>query len=192
MFDFVKLESNSLSERLNEAISETSEQSTSRMAYTIRQVTTTEDLLAITNLFKAYTAWLDLDLTFQDFTTELASLPGKYASPSGALLLARSPDCIPLGCVALRPMDSPGVCEMKRLYVAPEGRGLGLGKKLVGKVLLEAKRIGYQSMRLDTLPRMQSAVALYEKFGFVKILPYYETPLEGTLFLETDLSKWNE
>jgi ribosomal protein S18 acetylase RimI-like enzyme len=192
MFDFVKLESNSTSERLNKAISETSEQSTSRMAYTIRQVTTTEDLLAITNLFKAYTSWLDLDLSFQDFTTELASLPGKYATQSGALLLARSPDCIPLGCVALRPMDSPGVCEMKRLYVAPEGRGLGLGKKLVGKVLLEAKRIGYQSIRLDTLPRMQSAVALYEKFGFVKIQPYYETPLEGTLFLELDLSKWNE
>jgi ribosomal protein S18 acetylase RimI-like enzyme len=192
MFDFVQLESNSSSEILNEAISETSEQSTSRMAYTIRQVTTTEDLLAITNLFKAYTAWLDLDLTFQDFNTELASLPGKYASPSGTLLLARSPDYIPLGCVALRPMDSPGVCEMKRLYVAPEGRGLGLGKKLVGKVLLEAKRIGYQSIRLDTLPRMKSAVALYEKIGFAKIQPYYETPLKGTLFLEIDLSKWNE
>jgi ribosomal protein S18 acetylase RimI-like enzyme len=96
----------------------------------------------------------------------------------------------PLGCVALRAMDSPGICEMKRLYVAPEGRDSGLGKKLVGIVLTEAKRIGYQTMRLDTLPRMQSAVALYEKFGFVKIESYYETPLEGTLFLEIDLRNW--
>lgn len=157
------------------------------VAHEVSPATTSDDLLATADLFTAYTTWLELDLAFQDFKNELAALPGKYASPSGVLLLARSHNGIPLGCVALRPMESPGICEMKRLYVAPAGRGWGLGKKLVEMVLAEAKRIGYQSMRLDTLPRMQSAVALYKKHGFVKIEPYYETPLEGTLFFQADL-----
>ena len=167
-----------------------SENSSSKPQYRITQATTEADLVAIANLFKAYTAWLNLDLTFQDFAKELACLPGKYAPPSGALLLARSSDGVPLGCIALRSMAGPGVCEMKRLYVAPEGRGLGLGKRLVEEVLRSAKKIGYEKMRLDTLPRMQSAISLYEKVGFMRMdEPYYETPLEGTLFLELDLTR---
>ena len=160
--------------------------------YTVEPATTPDDIRAITNLFKDYTAWLDLDLAFQDYATELASLPGKYAPPAGALLIARRNSGIPLGCVALRPMDKHGICEMKRLYLSPEARGLGMGKRLVREVLREAKKIGYERMRLDTLPKMQSAVSLYEKMGFVKIEPYYETPLEGTLFLEVDLVRWKD
>lgn len=163
----------------------------SKIQYTIAPATAADDLHAITDLFKAYTAWLDLDLTFQDFNNELASLPGKYSPPSGSLLIARSSDHVPLGCVALRSIKGLAICEMKRLYVAPEGRRLGLGKRLVEEVLSSAKQIGYQSMVLDTLPRMQSAIALYEKVGFVKIEPYYTTPLEETLFLEIDLTKWS-
>lgn len=158
--------------------------------YSVRPATTSDDILAIADLFKDYTAWLDLDLSFQDYATELASLPGKYAPPTGALFIARRNDGAPLGCVALRPMAQPGTCEMKRLYVSPEGRGLHLGERLVREVLSAAKSIGYQKMRLDTLPKMQSAVSLYEKVGFVKIGAYYETPLEGTLFLEIDLTRW--
>jgi putative acetyltransferase len=159
--------------------------------YSIERATTSDDILAITKLFKDYTAWLDLDLTFQDYATELALLPGKYGPPAGALFLSRSKDGVPLGCVALRPMELRGTCEMKRLYISPEARGMGLGKRLVLEVLTEGKRLGYQRMRLDTLPKMQSAISLYEKQGFVKIEPYYETPLEGTLFLEIDLTRWN-
>ena len=162
-----------------------------RNTHTIRPATTPDDILAISDLFKDYIAWLDLDLTFQDFATELASLPGKYAPPAGALLIARRDNGMPLGCVALRPTAQPEICEMKRLYVSPEGRGLGLGKKLVEEVLKAAKSMVYQKMRLDTLPKVQSAaVSLYENMGFVKIGPYYETPLEGTLFLEIDLTRW--
>jgi len=161
-------------------------------SYIVKPATSTEELSAIAELFKDYTTWLDLDLTFQDYATELAYLPGKYAPPAGALFIALNNDGVPLGCVALRPMAEPSICEMKRLYISPEGRGLGLGKRLVIKVLNEAKQIGYRKMRLDTLPRMQSAVTLYEKLGFVKIDPYYETPLEGTLFLELDLAEWKE
>lgn len=161
-----------------------------KMAYTVKPARTTDDILAITDLFKDYTAWLNLDLTFQDYAAELASLPGKYAPPTGALYIARSSDGVPLGCVALRPMDQPDVCEMKRLYLSPKGRGLGLGKRLVREVLNEAKKIRYKRMRLDTLPRMQEAIALYEKMGFVRIEPYYETPLRETVFLEIDLTTW--
>jgi ribosomal protein S18 acetylase RimI-like enzyme len=160
--------------------------------YTVEPATTPDDIRAITNLFKDYPAWLALDLAFQDYATELASLPGKYAPPAGALLIARLNNGTPLGCVALRPMDKHGVCEMKRLYISPEARGLGIGKRLVREVLSEAKKIGYERMRLDTLPKMQSAVSLYEKMGFVKIDQYYETPLEGTLFLEIDLLRWKD
>ena len=157
--------------------------------YTIKSVTTAADLDAIIQLFKAYTLWLNIDLTFQGFATELSSLPGKYSPPSGSLLLARSSATRePLGCVAVRPMSAEGVCEMKRLYVAPQGRGLGLGKALVDAAIKEAVRIGYDRMRLDTLPRMAAAVDLYQKKGFVQIGAYYDTPLTGTMFFERMLA----
>lgn len=149
---------------------------------------TATDLAAITDLFRAYAASLDVDLAYQDFKAELAGLPGKYAPPSGALLLARGVGGHNLGCVALRAMETPGCCEMKRLYVAPEGRGLGLGRRLVEALIQEAKRLGYREMQLDTLPSMADAQALYRKLGFEVAVPYYDTPIEGTVFLRRQLT----
>jgi ribosomal protein S18 acetylase RimI-like enzyme len=144
---------------------------------------TPEDLEATTTLFRAYAAALSIDLAYQDFESELAALPGKYAPPGGALLLARGKDGALLGCAALRPMAPPGCCEMKRLYVAPEARGLGLGKALVEAVLEAARQAGYGELRLDTLPEMTEAQALYARLGFVRIEPYYDTPIAGTVFM---------
>ena len=157
-------------------------------AFRIGPVATAADLAAVAALFDAYAASLGVDLAYQDFATELATLPGKYAPPEGALLVARGLGGASLGCVALRPMPFAGCCEMKRLYVSPEGRGLGLGRALVGAILGEAARIGYREMRLDTLPFMTEAIALYRTLGFAPIDPYYETPVTGTIFLARSLA----
>lgn len=145
------------------------------------------DLAAIRALFEAYAAGLGVDLGYQGFAAELAGLPGAYAPPGGALLVARGADGAPLGCVALRPMADAGCCEMKRLYVAPAGRGGGLGRALVAAVIAEAKGRGYREMRLDSLPFMTTAVALYRSLGFRETPPYYPTPVAGTVFLALTL-----
>ena len=142
-----------------------------------------DDVEAVRRLFGAYAASLPVDLAYQDFASELASLPGKYAAPAGALLLARTPDGAALGCVALRPMAHAGCCEMKRLYVAPEARGLGLGRALLAAILAEAERLDYGEIRLDTLPTMTAAIAMYREAGFVPVAPYYDTAPAGTIFL---------
>jgi GNAT superfamily N-acetyltransferase len=152
-------------------------------AFAISTAESAADLAAAANLFQAYAQSLQIDLAYQDFSAELSSLPGKYAPPHGALLLARNSTGDALGCVALRPLAEDGCCEMKRLYVVPSGRGLGLGSALVETVIAEAARLGYAEMRLDTLPSMASAIALYESFGFAPIPAYYDTPIEGTVFL---------
>jgi ribosomal protein S18 acetylase RimI-like enzyme len=144
---------------------------------------TSTDLAAAAALFRAYAASLPIDLGYQDFEAELAALPGKYAPPSGALLLARGAGGEALGCVALRPLGESGICEMKRLYVGPAARGLGLGKALAEAILNEAVRLGYTEIRLDTLPSMKAALALYGSFGFERIGPYYDTPVPDTVFL---------
>ena len=145
------------------------------------------DLQDAVALFEAYAASLGIDLAYQDFAGELAAMPGKYAPPRGALLLARAAGGRAVGCVALRPLPADGACEMKRLYVAPAGRGGGLGRALVDAVLAEARRIGYREMRLDTLPTMAAALALYRSAGFRDIPPYYDTPVTGTIFLARPL-----
>lgn len=155
----------------------------------IAPATATGDLAAVAELFRAYATSLDVDLAYQGFEEELRTLPGKYAPPRGALLLARAPAGAALGCVALRPMDDPAQCEMKRLYVASEGRGSGLGRALVDAVIAEARRIGYREMRLDSLPTMTAAIALYRAWGFQEIPPYYETPVAGTVFLRRYLQR---
>ncbi|KAK0947644.1 hypothetical protein LTR29_000901 [Friedmanniomyces endolithicus] len=147
-----------------------------------------QDLADIAELFKAYAKSLNIDLTFQDFDTELANLPGKYAAPTGALLLARDAKGEAIGCLALRPLPEPGYCEMKRLYVAPAGRGAGLGRALAEHMVREAVRLGYKVMRLDTLQQMGSARALYASLGFREVEAYYETPIEGSVFLELNFS----
>ena len=118
----------------------------------------------------------------------MEAMPGKYAPPADELLLARDRGGTPMGCVGLRPLDAHGCCEMKRLYVVPEGRGSGLGRKLVDAVVKEAERIGYRELRLDTLPSMAGAIALYRKLGFEPIEPYYATPVIGTIFMQRPLA----
>ena len=144
------------------------------------------DLAEIAALFRAYEAHIGVDLSYQGFADELATLPGKYAPPHGQLLIARDADGIAIGCVALRPIDAPRCCEMKRLFVSNQGRGLGLGRALAEAVIAEAAKLGYAQLRLDTLPTMHEAIALYRKLGFVPIAPYYAAR-EGTLFMALSL-----
>lgn len=155
----------------------------------IRAARSAADVEAAAALFRAYEASLETDLCFQGFEAELAGLPGKYAPPAGELLIAHEGGGRAVGCVALRPVETEGVCEMKRLYVAPAGRGLGLGKALMQAVIGEARRRGYRDMRLDTLPSMTAAQAMYRQAGFVPIAPYYETPIGGTVFMALDLTE---
>jgi ribosomal protein S18 acetylase RimI-like enzyme len=155
--------------------------------WTIAPVSTPEDVKAVARLFADYAASLDIDLTYQAFDEELASLPGQYAPPFGALLLARNLAGRPLGCVALRPFGDAGACEMKRLYVAPSGRGSGVGRALALAIVAEGRRIGYREMLLDTLPVMRPAIGLYRALGFRSVEPYYDTPVPGTIFLRLDL-----
>lgn len=140
------------------------------------------DIPDVARLFAAYEQHIGVDLSYQGFPNEVVTLPGRYAPPRGQLLIARNRDSRAIGCVALRPMDDERSCEMKRLFVAPEGRGLGLGRALAEAILAEGARLGYAELRLDTLPTMQDAIGLYRKLGFVSIEPYYAAPA-GTIFL---------
>ena len=134
-------------------------------------------------LFREYEAWLNLDLCFQNFEKELAELPGAYTPPTGRLLLAFENEEL-AGCVALRKM-SDEVCEMKRLFLRPQFHGRGLGRELAERIIDEARTIGYQRMRLDTLSeQMGSAIKLYGALGFIEIEPYYNNPVKGVLFME--------
>jgi ribosomal protein S18 acetylase RimI-like enzyme len=143
------------------------------------------DLAEIRALFREYADALGVDLGFQGFEAELAGLPGDYAPPRGRLLIACEGTRV-VGCAALRPLG-PDVCEAKRLYVRPEARGTGLGRQLTDTLIAEARAIGYWRLRLDTLPGMTQAIALYRSLGFRVIAPYRYNPVEGTLFLEKDL-----
>jgi GNAT superfamily N-acetyltransferase len=137
-------------------------------------------------LFLEYADWLAVDLCFQGFDQELASLPGDYAPPRGRLLLALVDDR-PAGCVALRPLAAD-TAELKRLYVRENWRGRGIGRWLVERVIDDARHIGYARIQLDSLPTMTSAAALYRSLGFVAREPYYDTPLVHTVFMELLLS----
>jgi ribosomal protein S18 acetylase RimI-like enzyme len=144
-----------------------------------------EALAVIRQLFQEYAASIEVDLGFQNFAEELAGLPGEYVRPAGGLLLGLDSER-PAGCVAFRRLE-PGIAEMKRLYVRPTVRGRGWGRRLAEKVVSEARAAGYGRMRLDTLPAMRSALALYLDLGFVEIAPYRHNPVPGARFLELDL-----
>lgn len=145
------------------------------------------DIAAAAVLFREYADGLGIDLSFQGFAAELAALPGNYAPPAGELLLASADGGAALGCVALRRLEAPGICEMKRLYVRPEGRGLGIGRALVAAIIDAAEARGYREMRLDSLPTMREAMALYRRFGFVEIAAYRFNPVPGTVYLSKRL-----
>lgn len=146
----------------------------------------TADLPDIVALFRDYAASLPVDLAYQGFEAELASLPGKYAAPAGALLIARDAAGGALGCVALRKLDGHA-CEMKRLYVRPQARGTGLGLALARSIIDAARQASYATIKLDSLPSMQRAIGMYRALGFVDAVPYYDTPVDGTTFLALDL-----
>lgn len=154
----------------------------------IKPVRTEADLAATIALFRAYATSLPIDLAYQGFEAEMAGMPGKYGPPAGELLLARAAEGTALGCVGLRAFGETGDCEMKRLYVAPEGRGLGLGKQLALAIIEVARERGYRSILLDTLTSMAEAQALYRRLGFVEISAYYDTPIAGTIFMRKELA----
>lgn len=175
----------------------------------IRPARFPDDLPAVAALFREYVAGLPFVLDFQDFEHELASLPGCYAEPGGCVLLAERVGeggdgetstrtaagdresstrtvAATLGCVALRPLE-PGVCEMKRMYIRPGARGLGIGRRLGEAILRAGRECGYQLMRLDTTARMTAANALYTHLGFREALRYCHNPLPDALFFERSL-----
>ena len=150
---------------------------------------TAAQLQSVRDIFSEYASTLSVDLDFQDFSHELATLPGDYAPPRGALLLALVDGAV-AGCCALRPMDSsdyPNASEMKRLYVRKAFRGFGLGRQLAEAILDEARRAGYSCVLLDTLDDMEAARALYEELGFEEIPPYYHNPHAGAHYLKVEL-----
>lgn len=146
-------------------------------------------LAATREIFLEYARGLTVDLCFQNFDAELASLPGEYGPPRGALLLALVDNEV-AGCCALRPLDTvdyPNAGEMKRLYVRKAYRGFGLGRQLVEATMDKAREAAFESILLDTLDDMEAARALYEDLGFIEIPPYYHNPIAGAHYLKADL-----
>lgn len=147
------------------------------------------ELGELRRIFREYAQSIQVDLCFQDFDRELANLPGDYAPPRGSLLMATVNGEV-AGCCALRPLDAtdyPNACEMKRLYVRPAFRGLGLGRDLAERILDAARQSGYHCVLLDTLDEMETARALYQDLGFAEVPPYYHNPLAGAHYLKADL-----
>jgi GNAT superfamily N-acetyltransferase len=138
-------------------------------------------------LFQEYAGLVAEALCFQNFDAELEALPGAYAPPAGALLIARDADGTAAGCVALRPLEKGG-CEMKRMYVRSGYRGTGLGRRLAVAIIGEARGRGYGRMYLDTLPKLAPAIALYKDLGFRESGPYLAAPTPGALCFALSLS----
>ena len=153
----------------------------------IKQAQTKTEIEEVRKLFREYETFLDVDLCFQSFKEEIACLPGKYSRPSGDLLVGLDGKRT-VGCVAVRKLDD-GVCEMKRLFVRPEARGKGLGRRLAQEIIVVARELGYSLMRLDTLDRLTEAMHLYETLGFRRTEPYYENPLSGVVYWELELNE---
>jgi putative acetyltransferase len=156
--------------------------------YAVAQAESPAQIAQVCELFLEYAQSLGFSLCFQNFDQELAGLPGDYAPPEGRLLLVEH-EGQPAGCAALHTLE-PGVCEMKRLYLRPQFRGKGLGRALAERIIAEARQIGYQRMRLDTVePVMKDAVAMYRKLGFTEIAPYRTNPIAGAMYMELELRR---
>jgi ribosomal protein S18 acetylase RimI-like enzyme len=140
-----------------------------------------DDIAEVRQMLQEYVRWIGLDLAFQEVDDELAGLPGEYAPPKGALFVVPDGERL-VGMIGIRPLEGT-ICEMKRLYVRPEGRGRGVARQLIARALDEARRVGYSEIRLDTLPMMRDAQALYVALGFSDIDAYYDTPIAGTRFM---------
>ena len=151
----------------------------------LADVTSPEHLTQARTLFEEYAASIGFSLEFQRFDHELAALPGRYAPPRGAIVLAFVGNAL-AGCLAMRPLEG-GRCEMKRMFVRPSFHGRGLGRRLGEAILARARTAGYTAMRLDTVASMQPALKLYASLGFEDIAPYTENPIQGARFLEVDL-----
>ena len=143
----------------------------------------------VRQFFRNYAAWLGVDLRFQNFAEEMATLPSPYSAPRGRLFYAEQ-NGRPAGCVGIRPF-AEGVCEMKRLYVHPELRGQNIGRALALAGIHAARELGYRRMLVDTLPAMRIALRLYRELGFTEVPAYYPTPVDGTVFLALDLENWS-
>jgi ribosomal protein S18 acetylase RimI-like enzyme len=152
---------------------------------TFVEVRSSPHIQAARELFLEYERAIGIDLCFQNFSAEVANLPGEYVSPAGRLYICFV-DGLVAGCVALRKIDER-ICEMKRLYVRPDFRGQHLGRLLAERVIQDAKTIGYDAMRLDTLPSMTEAIALYHSLGFQPTDPYRANPHPGALYMELSL-----
>jgi len=156
------------------------------MSIRISEARWPQDRAIVEALFREYVVSLTEDISFQNVDDEFAGLPGKYARPSGVVLIARDGEEA-AGAIAYR-MVEPGVCEMKRLYVRPAFRGSGLGRELANELIEDARLHGYRTMLLDTLASMQSARALYRDLGFVPVAPYYDNPLPGVMYMALELA----
>jgi GNAT superfamily N-acetyltransferase len=177
---------NELAREADSRISSAISASSTVKSFSLFQAVSPAQIARARELFLEYAQSLGFSLCFQNFDQELADLPGDYAPPAGRLLLAEF-DAQLAGCVALHKLDS-AVCEMKRLYLRPQFRGKGLGRLLAEKIIAEARQIGYERMRLDTVePVMKDAVAMYRRFGFEEIAPYRPNPNPGVLYLELQL-----
>jgi ribosomal protein S18 acetylase RimI-like enzyme len=164
----------------------------------IRQATTPDQLSAVAACFRAYVEWLGEDISFQNYESELKSLPGKYSDPAGALLLATDSDTGQvLGCIALRPVDVSAdyrddgsqrrYSELKRLFVYPEARGRRVARALIREAVGRAREQGYDEVVLDTLARMTAAIGLYKSEGFQEVGAYYHNPLSGVVYMGMSL-----
>ena len=161
------------------------------MSVRIARARGADDLATVAGMFRDYQRAIGVDLCFQGFAEELATLPGRYAPPGGEILLARDETGAAIGCIALRPLEDEAAAEIKRLYVRPAGRGKGVGRLLVEAALALAREIGYREVRLDTLPQMEAAIALYRSLGFVPTGNYNASPLAGIMHFQFALKlRW--
>ncbi|MEM7105055.1 MAG: GNAT family N-acetyltransferase [Bacteroidota bacterium] len=150
------------------------------------EVKSSQDFQFAVALFREYADYIGIDLSFQNFEEELSSVQDQYVRPAGVLFLAYANGDKLSGCFAIRKLEKE-VCELKRMYVRPAARGLGVGKLMMKKGIETARALGYQKMRLDTLPSMKAAIHVYTKAGFYEIEPYRFNPIEGTRYFEIDL-----